>query len=414
MIKRIVLSVLIGLLCLVPLSPVPVEASPGPMLVSSSVEVNFPATLSFTLSAKSDANITDIRLLYRVDQMDFADVTSEVYCEFEPANAVETRWDWDMRRTGGLPPAASVEYWWRIEDAAGGRIETRPETVRFDDSRYQWRNITEGQVTMYWYQGNEAFAARLMTAAQQALKRLSQDAGAALERPVRLYIYGSARDLQGSMIFPREWTGGVTFTRYGTIAIGISPGEVDWGIRAIAHELTHLVVHQVTFNPYGDLPTWLDEGLAMYAEGDLEPTFAGLLDSAIAAGSIISVRGLSSPFSAYARESSLSYAQSQSLVKFLIDNYGQGKMFELLNVFERGSGYDEALSRVYGFDMDGLDALWRASVGASAAPVQQPVQQPVRQEGMNPALAWIVAALVTVAVLLPGFFVVRRLRRQGG
>ena len=36
-------------------------------------------------------------------------------------------------------------------------------------------------------------------------------------------------------------------------------------------------------------------------------------------------------------------------------------MFELLNTFKQGSGYDEALLKVYGFDMDGLDALWRAA-----------------------------------------------------
>jgi hypothetical protein len=41
-------------------------------------------------------------------------------------------------------------------------------------------------------------------------------------------------------------------------------------------------------------------------------------------------------------------------------------MFELLNTFRQGSGYDEALERVYRFDMDGLDTLWRASLKVGA------------------------------------------------
>ena len=34
-------------------------------------------------------------------------------------------------------------------------------------------------------------------------------------------------------------------------------------------------------------------------------------------------------------------------------------MLELLNTFKQGSSYDAALETVYGFDMDGLDAMWR-------------------------------------------------------
>ena len=126
----------------------------------------------------------------------------------------------------------------------------------------------------------------------------------------------------------------------------------------MTHELTHLVIHQVVFNPYNDLPTWLDEGLAMYAEGPLEPVFVNLLVKAINEDTLITVRSLSSPFSAYAEESVLAYAQSYSLVDLLVNNYGQSKMLELLNTFRKGSGYDEALLKVYGFDMDGLNGLW--------------------------------------------------------
>ncbi len=199
-----------------------------------------------------------------------------------------------------------------------------------------------------------------MNVAQQTLVLLAEDIGAELERPVNIYIYASSQDLLGAMIFPQEWTGGVAYTRFSTIAIGISQGNLDWGKRAMTHELTHLVVHQVVFNPYNDLPTWLDEGLAMYAEGGLEPAFAALLDKATAEDSLISVRGLSSPFSAYAEESALAYAQSYSIVEFLLTNYGQSRMLELLSTFRHGSGYDEALLKVYGFDMDGLDTLWRS------------------------------------------------------
>jgi len=284
-----------------------------------------------------------------------------------------------MIRIGGLPPGSSVEYWWTVEDAGGDKAATAPAIVLFDDNRYDWRSLTEGRVTLYWYQGDEPFAQELMAAVQQALGRLNDYTGVELEKPVKLYIYASAQDLQGSMIYPQEWTGGVAFTRYGIMAIGISNDNLDWGKRATAHELTHLVIHQVTLNPYTNLPTWLDEGLAMHSEGPLESVFVNYLNGAIAENRFISVQSLSSPFSAYAGEAALSYAQSYSLVEFLITSYGQDKMFELLSTFRAGATYDGALEKVYGFDMDGLDALWQEWV----------TPQPVTQRELGPVLAGV-------------------------
>ena len=42
---------------------------------------------------------------------------------------------------------------------------------------------------------------------------------------------------------------------YGIIAIGIATNNLTWGKSATIHELTHLVIHQMTHNPYSGLPT---------------------------------------------------------------------------------------------------------------------------------------------------------------
>lgn len=394
MIKKVSILALVVCLFLVLLSPGLVQARGGLKILDSSAQVEFPSKLSFNLSAESDTNITDIRLSYTTDRLSFAQVTSEVYIEFAPSTTVDAKWTLEMVKIGGLPPGSSVDYWWTVEDASGNRVETAPIQVQFNDNRYSWHSLTEGKVTIYWYKGEQPFAQKLMAVARQALARLADNTGAHLEKPVKLYIYANSQDLKGAMIYPQEWTGGVAFTRYGTIAIGIAPDKLDWGKRAIVHELTHLVIHQMTLNPYNDLPTWLDEGLAMYNEGALEPGYRANLDKAIAENNLISVRSLSSPFSAYAGESILSYVQSYSLVEFLIENYGQGKMLELLTTFKQGSSYDAALEKVYGFNMDGLDTLWRDYVTIPA--------QPIKEKGMHPALIGTLAALATALLLALG------------
>ena len=358
MTKRIIL---VALALLSVLTPSLAEADSDIAVLDNSVELHFPVALVFNLEVESEADIIYLRLHYQVDKMNYAQVTSEGWPDFAPASKIRTSWMWDMRKSS-LPPGATVTYWWTIKDADGNRVETSPAVIHFDDDRYDWQTLIEGDITLCSYEGDESFAEELMGACQQSLVRLTRDLGTNPQNSIKIYVYASARDLQEAMIFPQEWTGGAAFTEFGIIAIGISPDKIDWGKEALAHELTHLVVHQATFSPYGRLPTWLEEGLAMYNQGELDPYFRAWLDKAISEDRLISVRSLCSPFSAQPEKAYLSYAESYSLVEYLLRSYGQQRMLNLLTLLKRGYTYDEALTEVYGFDVDGLGAQWRETL----------------------------------------------------
>jgi hypothetical protein len=351
--------ILLVLAAILVITPTVSHAQGGISLLDSSAQIYFPSALAFNIKAQSQNDIVKLRLHYQVDRMNYAPITNEAWPAFTPSTKVQTQWVWDMRKAS-LPAGATVTYWWTIEDTTGDSLTTPSQKIRFDDLRFNWMKVTSGQISLFWYKGNQSFIDQLTAACQQALDRLAQDTGVHLKQPVSIYIYATPEDLRGAMVFPQEWTGGVAFTEYGIIAIGIPINELDWGKGALAHELGHMVTHQITFSPYGAiLPTWLDEGLAMYAEGKPDPYLQSVLQKAITQHNLISVRSLSSPFSAIPEEAYISYAESQSLVPFLIQNYGRDKMLQLLNLFKEGSTYDDALIQVYGFDQDGLDALWQ-------------------------------------------------------
>ena len=158
---------------------------------------------------------------------------------------------------------------------------------------------------------------------------------------------------------------GVTLSQYNSIFVVIDPDALSSDLPAVSHELTHVVVGQITFNPYNSIPFWLNEGLAVYVQFTgltLPSQFTLALSSAIANNTLISVRSLSDPFSAYADKANLSYAESVSIVTYLINQYGAVKMDQLLNSFEQGTSYDDALQANYGFNMDGLFTQWKAWV----------------------------------------------------
>jgi len=411
MIKRILLATLAPFLLLIPSIA---TAHNGVSVLDTSVDIHFPVALVFNLEAESSADIVDARLHYRVDKMNCVSVTSEGWADFAPATKIQTSWIWDMRKSS-LPPGVAITYWWTIKDAAGNNLESPPAVVCFEDVRYHWQSLPAASfpeesvifqdkgsdLTLFWYEGDDSFARELMNACEQGLGRLIQDIGTYPEKPIKIYVYASTSDLQGAMIFPQEWTGGAAFTEFGIIAIGISPGQLDWGKRALVHELTHLIVHQATFSPYGKLPTWLDEGLAMYNEGQAGPRFEPYLQQAISEDKLISVRSLCSPFSADSEKAHLSYAQSHSLVEYLLDNYGQGKMLNLLTLLKQGNTYDEALTQVYGFDMDGLNARWHETVTAptSTALSQGPERSKGEAKQSHPALIAVLSALATSLAL---------------
>jgi hypothetical protein len=369
MIKKVVLFSLVLVLLFSLLSTVQAPASaqtPGGISVSnSSAVMDFPLSLNFTARVSAQTAIAEIRLRYVVDQMSFARVTSEAFVKFTPSATVNAAYSLDMRKVGGLPPGTSLDYWWLVKDAGGALLETQPDHYQIKDNRYQWQRISEGKINLFWYKGDAAFARALMSTAQQSLAKMAADTGASPAKNIDIYIYNGSQDLQGSMIYPNEWTGGVAFTSYNVVAIGISPDSLTWGQGAMSHELTHIVINQVTFNPYSGLPVWLNEGLAMYSEGPLTSQFSVPLANAVSAGNLISVRSISSPFSADSGKANLSYAESYSLVNFLVKQYGADKMSQLLNTFQQGSDYDEAFQKTYGFNLDGLQTGWKASLSRS-------------------------------------------------
>jgi peptidase MA superfamily protein len=138
-----------------------------------------------------------------------------------------------------------------------------------------------------------------------------------------------------------------------------------------------VLVGHLTFSCLGDVPTWLNEGLAVYSEGELDTPSQRQLEDAIRDDTLLSVRSLSGSFSEVSDKAYLSYSQSYSITKFLIETSGQDKMTALLLALRDGMTIDDALIQTYGFNIEGLEDAWRQAIGAQPRSVPaQPTAQP--------------------------------------
>ncbi len=344
---------------------VPVHAQSGITLVSDTITLAFPDTATFQAEFKSGVNITSAVLEYGVDQLTCSTVVAKAFPQVTAAADVKAEWACQTQQSGSLPPGASMWWQWQVEDASGAKFTSPKQTATWLDSAHSWQVISGGSIDLHYYNGGQTFGQALHDAAATALVRLTQDVGLGTEKPVDIYIYANSTDMQAAVLYQPDWAGGLAFPEDNIVIIGVSTDQLDWGKGAEAHELTHVLVGHLTFTCLGSIPTWLNEGLAMFGQGGPLPDQLALFDQAKAADTLPSLSSLAGGFPEDANRANLAYTESYSVVNFLIQTYKRDKMTALLIALRDGATIDEALQPVYGFDTNGLEDAWRASISAA-------------------------------------------------
>ncbi|HXF84271.1 MAG TPA: peptidase MA family metallohydrolase [Anaerolineales bacterium] len=343
----------------------PAFASPRAEVTDDQPLIAFPNTVTFHATLKANVDITSVILEYGTKQLTCGNVIAKAFPQFQPGKTVNAEWTWDMRQSGSLPPGATIWWRWRYTDANGRESVSQEKSIIWLDDVHDWKTITSGEyIRLHWYSGTQSFANDLINAAAEGLQFNETQSGLIPDSPIDIYIYANTNDLRDAILYEPSWTGGQAFPEHNIVILGISQSDLDWGRNAIIHELTHVLVGQLTFSCLGDVPTWLNEGLAVYSEGKLDPASQAQLDEAIRNNTLLSIRSLSVGFSEVPDKAYLSYSQSYSIVKFLIETYGQEKMTILLTALRDGNAIDEALLQTYGFDVDGLEDEWRKAIRA--------------------------------------------------
>jgi len=119
-----------------------------------------------------------------------------------------------------------------------------------------------------------------------------------------------------------------------------------FSIRAVMkHELCHLLLH--SHIKRGDLPKWLDEGIAQWVSGGLADIVMTQKDSvlhrAVLSDRLISIRAMTESFPREKRRLMLAYAESRSLVEYIIGEYELDGILKLLDLLKSGESPIEGL-----------------------------------------------------------------------
>jgi hypothetical protein len=347
-------------------------AAAGPSVTDGGVTNRFPDGIEFKVSASGDRPVEKVSLRYTI----LPDgTTARGVPDFEPGARVST----SFTLAGGdadvyLPPGTRIRYHWEVEDAGGNTASTPEDTVVYEDVRFDWKSLEANGIVLHYYSGSEEDARAMLDVAQEAIAQASGLLNAKVEFPVNVRIYDSVDDMRPALQRRSESyesqiiTAGVRVSSDTVLVLG------NVSFSTLRHELTHVVTAVAGEGPIGKLPAWLDEGTAVYGQGDPEG-FGDAVQRAIDRGNVLSVRSITS-YQGDPDKVNLFYGQSWALVSFLVDTYGQEKFAQLFAEIKSGKSTDAAMEAVYGFDQDGLDNEWRASEGLPPRETTRDGQEP--------------------------------------
>ena len=276
--------------------------------------------------------------------------------------------------------------------SSNDQIQSDTFTFDYYDNRKSWK-LLEGPnyFQVHWYEGELEFGQSILDAALNSIQYFKPYLILPNPEILDIYVYPSRSQLQEALnIAGQPWVAGQAVPEMNLVLVSIEPGpleqlEID---RQIPHEITHVRLYQHLGEGYDNLPVWLNEGIASLAEFYPNPDYRSLLRNASENGNLLSIQSLCDHFPSNKNETSLAYAQSDSLLRFIHKEYGSVGLQKLLNTYAQGHKCENGAEEALGLTLTELEKDWRFAIFNEV---------PADEE--NPLLAWVI--LCSFALLAP-------------
>ena len=297
---------------------------------------------------------------------------------------------------------SDVEYWFRISPENGEPFQSDTYTFYYEDNRFSWQTLSSGPFSVHWYEGTTEFAQSVLHAAVAGLERAKTLLKLPLVQAVDIYVYASGMEMQSTLrLGGLRWIAGHADPDLGVAVVSLPPGpdQASETARQIPHEVMHLLLYQLTGASYYSLPIWLKEGLASANETRPNPDYYVILSSAVEKDTLIPMASLCQTFP---QDTTVyqAYAQSDSFVRFLHQQYGQAGIQDLVNSYAAGQGCENGSQAVTGLSLSGLDQEWR----------ETRLNDNVLGVALEALLPW--SGLLLAIVLVPLVLVLTSLRKS--
>jgi hypothetical protein len=279
--------------------------------------------------------------------------------------------------TGNLLPNTTLTARWEVVLGDGSATIGPSVKVTYADDRFNWKTVTAGLIRMHWYGLDASQGQTFADIGAAGLAKAVSYIGATESAPIDFFVYPNQQDfMQALGPGTGENVGGLANAAGRTCFALIEPSYLSYGRSVIPHELTHVVFHDATDNPYSRPPDWLNEGLATYLADGYDSSNRSLVRRAVADKSLMPLAALAGDFPSPTDRFELAYAEATSAVDFFVRKYGKPAMNDLLAAYGRGATDDEAFRGAINMPIDEFDAAWLTEQGMSSTPTYGPQPAP--------------------------------------
>lgn len=143
--------------------------------------------------------------------------------------------------------------------------------------------------------------------------------------------------------------------------MSVSPFTIEV---TLEHEFCHLLLHDHLKGK--DIPKWLEEGVCTWVSQGIAEIMTeqkrSLLNEALLAGRVIPLRALSRGFPRDRESLPLAYAESKSIVSYMVETHGLEGLLETLRWVRQGHPWEEAVQGALGIPFDELERSWSESL----------------------------------------------------
>lgn len=238
--------------------------------------------------------------------------------------------------------------------------------IAFAQEQDKWRTAKSTHFIVYYQKAPEDFVNRLISRSEEYYNQIADSLGFRRydfwlwDKRARVYIYDDAFAYQAATGQP-SWSMGAAISKEKIIYT--FPNERGFFDSILPHEMGHIIFREFVGFDNDAVPLWLDEGVASYQEAQRRRIAAILVKEALKNNSFIDLEklaGINPRFMLNAESVNLFYAESLSIVDFLIREFGSDNFVLFCQGLRDKKDLQGALAYAYPFrDLKDFNRAWQ-------------------------------------------------------
>lgn len=231
-----------------------------------------------------------------------------------------------------------------------------------------WESLKTEHFYIHYRPVDGRIAQQLYNQSDAIYQTITNDIDYAPKRKIVVYLCPDLecfRQQQPSSRKAPQWAVGLAYPQLNRIVLRSALKPSEGGrikpLEIFKHEVAHIVLEQALAGR-GGAPRWLSEGFSMYHARQWTIQGQRTIEEVTLGKNFIPLSLLTASFPAEEQAARTAYAQSFSVVAFLLHEYDRIFFHRFIDALKRGMDTDSALRASFGMNLPLLELRWQESL----------------------------------------------------